>query len=649
MAAAAIPPLLYGLRLSASVCLALLVAFWAQLDNAYWAATSACIVAQPALGASLRKGRFRAIGTVTGAIAIVLLTAVFPQERVGLLVSLTLWIAICGYLATILPNFAGYAAALAGYTAAVIFGGITDNPDNVFLVAVWRTTEIGIGILSAGLVHSLTDFGNARVRLARSLVEIGRGIASGLATTLRAGEETLELRTSRRALIGRAIGLDGMIDESIGEPSHLRHQRGRLQGGFEALFVALSSWRCVGNHLRTRSHLWTDKWWVAILLPSIQELAERNWLSNPEEIRALCRYESRRVHEGDLADVSSRLLVDSVSRVFRALEGAVDAVVAITQAGGNSYAAAKSRLYVADYQPALVSAVRIVLAVVAAEMIWILTSWPQGPTMITFTAVNVILPARQADAAHAQAADYTIGCFIAGVVASVLDLAILPRLDGGALVLSLGLTLVLLPLGALSAGPWRRTLFGSAVANVMPIVAIENRPTYDAALVLNSAVAVSAGAVLAVIFFRFLPPLSPRRRIQRLLELTLRDLRRLAARRRCFTQATWLGLVAARLAAVPKETSLEEEAELLATLSVGEAVIALIAARRDCRDPGSLDHALACLAYARIAEARESFVRISVRQSRAPPREGQATDIAVECTLIADALQRHQRFFSTAR
>jgi hypothetical protein len=182
----------------------------------------------------------------------------------------------------------------------------------------------------------------------------------------------------------------------------------------------------------------------------------------------------------------------------------------------------------------------------------------------------------------------------------------------------------------------------------MPIIAIENRPSYDAALVLNSAAAVSAGAVLAVIFFRLLPPLSPQRRIERLLELTLRDLRRLAAGRRRFTQATWLGLVSARLAAVPQDTSLEQEAELLATLSVGEAAIALIAARPGCRDPDSLDHALACLAKARIAEACESFVRISVRESGAPPSEAQRIDVAVESILIADALQRHERFFATA-
>jgi len=88
---AASPALLYAVRLWASVCLALFVAFWLELDNPYWAGTSAAAVCQPQLGASLRKGWFRMIGTVAGAVVIVLLTACFPQDRIGFLGLLALW------------------------------------------------------------------------------------------------------------------------------------------------------------------------------------------------------------------------------------------------------------------------------------------------------------------------------------------------------------------------------------------------------------------------------------------------------------------------------------------------------------------------------------------------------------------------------
>jgi len=108
----AVPALLFGLRLWAAVCLALYIAFWLELDYAYWAGSSAAIVCQSSLGASLRKGWFLMVGTAVGAVAIVLLTALFPQERIGFLLGLALWGAACGLLATLLRNFAAYSAAL---------------------------------------------------------------------------------------------------------------------------------------------------------------------------------------------------------------------------------------------------------------------------------------------------------------------------------------------------------------------------------------------------------------------------------------------------------------------------------------------------------------------------------------------------------
>ncbi len=53
--------LLFGIRLWVAVSLALYVAFWLELDNPSWAGTSAALVCQPVLGASLRKGWFRLI------------------------------------------------------------------------------------------------------------------------------------------------------------------------------------------------------------------------------------------------------------------------------------------------------------------------------------------------------------------------------------------------------------------------------------------------------------------------------------------------------------------------------------------------------------------------------------------------------------
>jgi uncharacterized membrane protein YccC len=182
------PPLLFGLLLWASVCLALYVAFWLERDNAYWAATTVAISCQPHLGASLRKGWFRMIGTLVGAVAIVELTASFPQDRAPFLVGLALWGAGCAFVATVLRNFAAYAAALVGYTAAIIASdelSATDGPNGLaFTLAVTRASEICIGIVCAGIVLAGTDLGGALRRLATLFAGLSSEIASGFTGSL---------------------------------------------------------------------------------------------------------------------------------------------------------------------------------------------------------------------------------------------------------------------------------------------------------------------------------------------------------------------------------------------------------------------------------------------------------------------------------
>jgi uncharacterized membrane protein YccC len=637
---------LFGLRLWASVCLALYTAFWLQLDDPYWAATSAGIVAQTGLGASLRKGRFRAFGTVIGGIAIVILVAVLPQNHLALLVSLALWGAACGWFATILPNFGGYAAALAGYTTAIVFARIISNPQDVFMHAVWRVTEIGIGILSATLVHSLTDFGHARASLARALADIGRGIASGLTQTLQPGCDWEELRTARRGLIQRAIALDATIDEAVGEPSNLRRQAGVLYTAQEAVFVALSAWRGIANHLSAlpgQQAIEID----AALLPGLAKLADCEWADGQRVALEISRLESRIVANTAMADVSARLVVDSIVRALQALEHVANALVLTTRSGEGATTGWTPRPRVPDVLPPVLNGVRIFLALLFAEVFWIVTDWPDGPTLITFTAIGVILFSARAEAAFAGAVEFTIGCAGASVVAVILNLAILPAVPSDFLGLAVVLSLVLVPLGMLAAGSWHKTAFVAMVTNVMPILAIQNEPSYEATRVFNTAIAVFAGTALAAIAIRLVPPLPATKRVQRLLALTLRDLRGLLVGRRRFTQAVWVRLVSQRLAVMPLQASLEERAQLLAALSVGEAAISLLGARRQASAGRALDQAFADLGEANIAAAREELTRFSAQQfARAEVESQREMQAAVQATLIADALDVHPHFFS---
>ena len=98
---------------------------------------------------------------------------------------------------------------------------------------------------------------------------------------------------------------------------------------------------------------------------------------------------------------------------------------------------------------------------------------------------------------------------------------------------------------------------------------------------------------------------------------------------------------------MPEQATLEEEAELLAALSVGEASITLLAAPDAVEARETLDRALASLAMANTAEAHEDFVRFAAEQNERRPAYGErGTDAAAQATLIADALRRHRPFFS---
>src|SRR5580704_256648 len=319
---ATIPALIFGLRLSASVCLALYIAFWLQLDGAYWAGTSAGIVCQPILGASLRKGWYRMIGTVVGAAIIVVLTACFIQNRAAFLLALALWGAGCALGASLLRNFASYAAALAGYTAAIIASdelGATGGPGaQAFMLAVDRASAICIGIVCAGVVLALTDFGGARRRLALQLASLSAEIIGRFAGALAAsGPERPDTQPLRRELIRQVIALDPAIDQAIGESSELRYNSPLLQRAVDGLFGALAGWRAVANHLerlsrdrqRQQEEVGEVLQRIPLKLQTGPDYGDSHWLANPVGMRRICRQAVRALLAVPVGTPSLRLLI----------------------------------------------------------------------------------------------------------------------------------------------------------------------------------------------------------------------------------------------------------------------------------------------------------------------------------------------------
>ena len=583
----AAPALLFGLRLWASVCLALYVAFWLELDNAYWAGTSAAIVCQPQLGASLRKGWFRMVGTVVGAVAIVVLTACFPQDRGAFLIGLALWGAGCALLATLLRNFAAYAAALAGYTAAIIasdqLGATGGVNGQAFTLAVTRASEICIGIVCAGIVLAATDFGGARRRLAGQFASISAEIAGRFADTLsRAGPELSDTQPIRRGLTRRVIALDPVIDEAVGESARMRRHSPILQAAVDGLFAALAGWRAVAVHLihlpRDQARAETD----VVLQRLPQELQAvplqgepAHWIADPARLRRSCEAAMRALIAQPAGTASLRLLADQTVAVLAGVVQALDGLALLVDAPAQALPRHRSmRLSVPDWLPSLVNAGRAFVVIATAELFWIITAWPNGAGVVTFAAIVVILLAPRADQAYAAAMGFMVGTGLSTVFAAIVEFAVLPGLEtfGG---FSLAIGLVLVPAGALMAQPWQTAMLTAMTANFIPLLAPANQMSYDTQQFYNSALAIVAGVGAGAFSFRLLPPLSAAFRTRRLLALTLRNLRRLAADAISPTVDEWEGRVYDRLSVFPDAATPLQRAQLLAALSVGTEIIRL--------------------------------------------------------------------------
>jgi uncharacterized membrane protein YccC len=659
-ARAAGPPLASGLRLWASVCLALYIAFWLELDNPYWAGTSAAVTCQPHLGASARKGWYRLIGTLVGATVIVVLTALFPQARAPFLLALALWAALCAFVSTLLHNFASYSAALAGYTAAIVAAdelGATGGPDadTVFLLAVYRATEICIGIVSVGVVVAGTDFGSARRRLAGLFAGLSAEITGRFTGMLAvAGPDLPDTQPVRRELTRQVSALDPVIDEAIGESSQIRYHSPVLQMAVDGLFAALSGWRAVAIQLARMPDDEARQEADAVLRNIPQELrsAERGvpeeWIADPIRLRRTCETAARTLTTLPARTPSLRLLADQTARALAGISDALNGLALLVTAFARFPALLTSvQIRVPDWLPSFVNAGRAFVAIGIVEIFWIMTEWPNGAFAITFTAIVVLRLAPQAEQINAAPAVLMIAVAVATVLAAVIKFAVLPGLETfEAFCLVIGLYFV--PLGALRTLPGPAVVFTALTIFFIPLLAPTNEMTYDPQQFYNAALSIFAGSVAAELSFSLLPPLSPAFRARRLLALTLHDLRRLATGHDSWTLEDWQGRIKGRLVVMPDAAEPLQRSQLLAALVVGSEIIRLRPIAFSLGLGSDLGVALEALARESSAIVATRLARLDDRLATFPvagPEASLALRGRSSILAISDAINQYAVYF----
>jgi uncharacterized membrane protein YccC len=661
--AKAAPSLLFGLRLWAAVCLALFVAFWLELDDPFWAGTSAAIVCQLQLGASLRKGWFRMIGTVVGATMIVVLTACFPQDRIAFLVLLALWCGLCAFAATAFRNFASYAAALAGYTAAIIaannLGATGGASSDVFLLAVTRASEICIGIVCAGIVLAGTDLGGAQRRLAESFANLAGEIMGRFGRMLTLAEAQLpDTKAERREFARRVIALDPIIDQVLGESSHMRYHSPNLQTAMYGLFGALDGWRGVAAHLgrlpetarRHGAHIILRS--LPSELRSVKEVGSpMRWIADPLALRRVCEEAVRTLIALPADTPSLRLLADETAKLLAGMLHVLDGLALLVDAPHHPSPGAHGfRLSEPDWLPALINAARAFLTISAVELFWIATAWSNGASSMVFVAVLLLLLSPKGDLAYGGSLAFALGIAGAVICAAAIKFAMLPALQTfPAFCAALGL--FFLPAGfamAVSRQPIATTVLTAMTFNIIPLLAPTNEMNYDTAQYYNSALAIVVGCGVAPLAFWLLPPLSPALRVRRLLALTSRDLRRLAIAPVLPAPDDWDSRIYSRLIALPDQATPLQRAQLVAALSVGAEIIGLRQMAMHLGTTAELDAALNDIALGHSTNAIAKLHQFDDRLAAARENGTEAT-MALRgrgrVLIISEAIAEHGHYF----
>ena len=494
------------------------------------------------------------------------------------------------------------------------------------MLAVWRASEICIGIVSAGLVLALTDFGAAQRKLAGSFAALAAEITGRFAVMLElAGAELADTLPQRREILRRVIALDPTIDQAIGESSQLRYHSPILQRAINGLLLAVDGWRGVATHLWRLPHDTARQGAETILRdfppalrPAPESGAPLRWTADPMGLRGLCEAAIRKLLASPAATPSLQLLADETARLLTGILHVLDGLALLVDAPGRPPPGRRGfRFSVPDWLPALVNAARAFVAVGAAALFWVITAWPNGAFAITFTAIVVMLLSPRGDQAYAGALAFTLATAIAIVCAAIVKFAVLPGLETfAAFCVAIGLYLVPVGFGmAQSRKPPMVAVFSGMAFIFIPNLAPENQMSYDTVQFYNLALAIFVGCTTGALSFRLFPPLPPALRTHRLLALTLRDLRRLAIDPKPPRPEDWEGRVYGRLAVMPDDAEPLQRSQLISALSVGSEILRLRRIARPLALGPELDAALAAVAHGNSATARSWLARLDQRLS----------------------------------
>ena len=474
--------LVFALKTYAASMLALLIAFWAGLDDPRWAFLTVFIVSQPDSGLVLAKSFYRILGTIVGLLLTVALVFALAQYGELFVAAVAAWICFCNFAARAVRNFESYGFQLAGYTLTIVAIPAALNPSGAYPLVVARFTEILLGIVCAALVSRLVlvrELSPKLVDLVRSLT----GRADRFAMLLLDPDADRErVAAERRQLVQRYLEVEAMQRSAYFESAEARVLDQPLRRLTRAAVELCATADASASH-RLGS----------LPEPGTTSIGKR--VSDADqrsaENDAMASAMVRAADDRDIASARARLR---------------DAAAALDRGEEPAERRTACSLW-SDPVSATLAALRCALAVAITSALWFSTAWPNGPTAVVVAAVLCSLLASME-----QPDKLTMAAAVVVVVAAILGFAtqfyLLPiAVDFPSMAVMLAP--LVLTCSFIMAQP-RIAPFGLLAVVYFAVASnIENVMTYDAVAVLNASVAALVGVGVSVVLFATFFPETP--------------------------------------------------------------------------------------------------------------------------------------------
>lgn len=508
----------YALRNSLAMCLALWVAFVLELDEPYWALTSAAVVSFPTIGGVISKSIGRIFGSLIGAAASVAIAGHCLNDPWLFTLFIAAWIGLCTYISNHYQNNVSYAFALAGYTAAIIAFGTVNVTDTqqIFDIAQARVCEVITGILCGGLMMMILPSTSDGEALLTSLRRMQLRLLEH-AAMLWQPEITAQMRTSHEGVIGQILTMNLLRIQAFWSHYRLRRQNNLLNYLLHQQLRITS----VISSLRRMLLNWPDR--PANLMPVMTQLLDE--LRDPATDKYRLARLLQQITPHDPADYRHRAfwlrlrhfcwLYLRCNRWLQRLQSAT--AVSDLQPPRVTPLARHTDSYEAAY-----NGLRTFLCIVIGCAYWINTQWDAGSAALTLTAISCVLYSSTPSPIN-SVSTLLKAVLLLSVVCFVVKFGLMIQIDDFwvfcAFLFPILVTMQMLKL----QNPPYAALWGQLIVFMGSFLTVSNPPSYDYQSFINDNIAKVVGVLLAGLAFQILRPSSDKRKSRRIIRALRRD------------------------------------------------------------------------------------------------------------------------------